>query len=188
MASFLRGARSRASQLFSGASNYASGLWNEAKKRGSTLLTGTHYVGPFNALDDEYKRTHPPKDRVDLGGLIHDTEYSELAKQRDSGAISHDEARRLIRESDNRFLENTATHFKENPWAASLGYAGIYGKTKLEDWGLIDPNKFVTAKLGLRVPQREHVTDDMSIRGYSSGGWAMGGSRWKFDDPTMLPS
>ena len=44
-------------------------LKNKIKERGTTLLTGTHYVGPFNDLSDEYVRTHPPTDKIDEGGF-----------------------------------------------------------------------------------------------------------------------
>jgi hypothetical protein len=46
-------------------------------------------------------------------------------------------------------------NFSANPWAGALGYAGIKAKNILEDIGLIDPNKFVTMKLGGKVMKRK---------------------------------
>jgi hypothetical protein len=129
----------------------ATNAWNEFRNRGSTLLTGTNYVGPFNALTPEYIQSHPPKNEVDRTAMVHDQEYSDIAKRRDSGEITPEEAKRLIRESDNKFLANTKKHSKEDRWASALGYSGIWGKTQLENLGLLNPNQFVTAKRGVRV-------------------------------------
>lgn len=111
--------------------------------RGATLLTGTHYVGPFNRLDPEYLISHPPTDKVDASALNHDFDYSRIAASRDLGKISNKEASQMIRESDKRFIENTKRFQHENPWAATLGRLGIQFKNKLEDWGVLDPNTFV---------------------------------------------
>jgi len=137
--------------LWNKAKSFLSNTWNEIKNRGSTLLTGSHYIGPYNALSDEYIRTHPPKDLVDAGALHHDLDYSRIAKQRDAGKISADETKRLIRESDERFLSNTAKNINQNRWGGTLGYLGIKGKNILEDLGVLDHNKFVTARLGLSL-------------------------------------
>ena len=123
-------------------------LKNKIKERGTTLLTGTHYVGPFNDLSDEYVRTHPPTDKIDEGAYQHDKDYSHIAGLRDSGKVSHQEAKKLIRDSDNRFLNHMTEHKKANPWASTLGYLGIKGKNILENAGILDPNKFVTLRLG----------------------------------------
>ena len=122
-----------------------SNVYDEVKKRGSTLLTGTHYTGPFNALDDEYIRTHPPTDIIDQGAKEHDERYSELAKLRDSGKLSKNETNKLIRDSDNKFLKNIEDNFNKNRWAGTLGYMGIKGKNLLEDYLGLDRNKFVAA-------------------------------------------
>lgn len=57
----------------------------------------------------------------------------------------------MIRESDERFLHNTQKHAHHNPWGATLGYLGIKGKNVLEDIGILNPNTFVTAKLGGKI-------------------------------------
>ena len=139
------------SDLWARAKGFASNLWNTVKQRGTTLLTGTHYVGPFNALSPEYIAAHPPTDRVDEGALAHDLDYSRIARERDKGKVSAAEAKRLIRESDERFLRNTRENAAANPWAAALGYAGIKAKNLAEDYLGLDPNRFVTARLGMQV-------------------------------------
>jgi hypothetical protein len=108
-------------------------------------------VGPWNKLDDEYIRKHPPTDKIDEGGLQHDRDYSNIARLRDSGQVSKAEALKLIRDSDSRFLSHMKDNISANPWAGTLGYLGIKGKNLLEDVGLIDPNKFVAMKIGGKV-------------------------------------
>ena len=137
--------------LWHGIKNTVHNAWNEVKQRGTTLFTNSHYIGPYNALSPEYIRTHPPKDPVDAGALHHDLDYSRIAKARDAKIITDTEAKNMIRESDNRFLHNTKQNFSSNPLGASLGYLGIKGKTLLEDIGVLNPNQFVTAKLGGKI-------------------------------------
>jgi len=138
-------------EVVSSLKDKAERAWKEFNDRGSTLLTNTNYVGPFNSLTPEYIQSHPPKNQVDRTAMVHDQEYSDIAKRRDSGQITPEEAKRLIRESDDKFLTNTSKYAKEDPWASSLGFAGIWGKTQLENLGLLNPNKFVTAKRGMHI-------------------------------------
>ena len=123
--------------------NKLSEGYDELKKRGSTVLTGTNYVGPFNALDAEYVKSHPPTDIIDEGAKIHDETYSKLAKLRDDGVLTKDEVNKQIRESDDTFLNNIKNNFDKNKWAGALGYLGIKGKTLAEDYLGLDRNKFV---------------------------------------------
>lgn len=116
--------------------------YNEIKDKGAAYLTGTNYVGPFNRLDDEYIRTHPPTDKIDEGAMKHDLEYSRIAKLRKAGTPKA-EIERLIRASDDAFLENIKKHYRTNPRAAIMGYAGIKGKNVAEDVVGLDRNLFV---------------------------------------------
>ena len=154
------------SDLWARAKGFASNLWNSVKQRGTTLLTGTHYVGPFNALSPEYIASHPPTDRVDEGALAHDLDYSRIARERDKGKVSAAEAKKLIRESDERFLKNTRENAVANPWAAALGYAGIKAKNLAEDYLGLDPNRFVTARLGMELykPDLPVFVGDMLVK------------------------
>ena len=138
----------------------------KVKDRGTTLLTGTHYSGPFNRTDEEYQRLHPPTDQIDRGALEHDLTYEKIAKSRDSGHISRTESDRQIRESDEKFLKNIRDNWRENPWASVLSYAGIKGKTLAEDYLGVDRNKFVTGDGRYRHRHRSlftHPVPHMSI-------------------------
>lgn len=144
--------------LWSGVKNAASNVWNKVKdtaselyNRGSTIFTGGHYLGPFNSLDPEYMRTHPPVDRADRAGLYHDTEYESIAKRVKSGQLTQPEATRLTRESDNRFLTTMGEEWTTSPWKSTLGYLGIKGKNLLEDAGILNPSLFVRQKYGGKV-------------------------------------
>jgi hypothetical protein len=121
---------------------------NEVQDRGSTILTHSNYVGPFNSTSEAYQKSHPPTGPVDQTGLTHDLTYSDIAKRRDSGEITKEQAEKEIRESDEKFLRDVQKNWKSDPWASLLGFAGIYSKTLAEDLLGVDKNKFVTAKRG----------------------------------------
>jgi len=166
---FKRGAE-RVKDLASSAVEKGKELVEKARKkvkdRGTTLLTGTHYSGPFNRTDEEYQRLHPPTDQIDRGALEHDLTYEKIAKSRDSGNISRTESDRQIRESDEKFLKNIRDNWRENPWASVLSYAGIKGKTLAEDYLGVDRNKFVTGDGRYRHRHRSlftHPVPHMSI-------------------------
>ena len=131
------------------------GLIDKVKKeiddRGAAVLTNTNYVGPKNRIDEEFQRTHPPKNIIDQTGLTHDLEYADIAKRRDSGEITKEQADEETRKSDEKFLKSVQNNYKKDPWAALLGYAGIWSKTVAEDLGLIDRDAFVTAARGRRI-------------------------------------
>jgi hypothetical protein len=130
--------------LWSGAKNRLSELYN----RGSTLLTGGHYLGPWNSLTEEYRRTHPPVDKADEAGLNHDLEYSDIARNVKEGKLSSDIATKLTRESDKKFLKTMREQWTTSPWKTTLGYLGIKGKNILEDVGILNPKLFVRMKRG----------------------------------------
>jgi len=124
------------------AMNKFNDIKKEFKDKGAAVLTGTNYVGPFNRLDDEYLKSHPPTDVIDEGAMKHDLEYSRIAKLRKAGTPKA-EIERLIRVSDEAFLDNIRKNFKANPRASILGYAGIKGKNLAEDYAGLDKNLFV---------------------------------------------
>lgn len=132
------------SDLWSGAKNRLTELYN----RGSTLLTGGHYLGPFNSLTPEYIASHPPVDEADRAGLHHDLEYEDIARKVKNKQLTSQEATRQTRESDNRFLKTMKEQWTTSPWKTTLGYLGIKGKNILEDIGLLKPDLFVRMKYG----------------------------------------
>ena len=143
------------SNLWEGAKNLASNVWNKVKStaselynRGSTILTASHYLGPYNSLDPEYRRTHPPVDRADAAALEHDLTYVDIARRTKDRHITVPEANRLTRESDNKFLDSMKQEWTTSPYKSTLGYLGVKGKTILEDMGILNPNTFVRLKHG----------------------------------------
>jgi hypothetical protein len=142
------------SGLYHGAKNRLNELWN----RGSTVITGGYYLGPFNSLTDEYRRTHPPVDKADEAGLNHDLEYTDIARLAKDKKITSDVATKLTRESDNKFLSTMRNQWTTSPWKTTLGYIGIKGKNILEDIGVINPNIFVREKKGGMIRRMHHIT------------------------------
>lgn len=138
------------SNLYTGASNRLTELYN----RGSTVLTGGYYLGPFNSVTEEYRRTHPPVDKADEGGLHHDLEYVDIAKRAKDKSITPEWASHLTRQSDNKFLNTMKEQWTTSPWKSSLGYMGIKGKNLLEDAGIINSNVFVREKRGGMIGRR----------------------------------
>ena len=132
------------SDIYTKAKNAIGNAINQIKDRGTAFFTGSNYIGPFNRLDDDYLRSHPPKDAADSTALSHDLDYSRIARDRDNGRISRDEANRQIRGSDQRFLNGMNQHFYTNPLGATLGHVGIAFKNMLEDKYGLDRNLFVT--------------------------------------------
>lgn len=117
----------------------------ELKDRGTTLLTGGNYCGPFNSLDPDYLAKNPPVNNIDKGCMFHDLDYQRIGQNRKAGKISDDEARKLVRESDERLLNNIDRYKNEDSKMSYLSMLGIKAKNKLEDLGLLDPNAFATA-------------------------------------------
>jgi len=136
----------------------------EWKDKGMATFTGTNYVGPFNRLDDEYLRTHPPTDVIDKGALEHDLEYSRLATLRKEGKTSKADLNRMIRESDDKFLQNIRNNFMANPLAGALGYAGMKGKNVAEDTVGLDKNLFVGEGKGGFFIMKGRPQDDPHYR------------------------
>ena len=127
--------------MWDAASNKVGELKKEFSDKGAAVFTGTNYVGPWNRLDDEYLQTHPPTDIIDEGAMKHDLEYSRIAKLRKTAP--KEEIDRLIRESDEAFLNNIRMNWRANPRASIMGYAGIKGKNVAEDVVGLDKNLFV---------------------------------------------
>lgn len=135
---------SRAKQGITNLYNKTKDFFGDIKKRGTTLLTGGNFCGPGNNLDSDYIARNPPKNNVDKACMFHDKDYENIARQRDSGNISQNEAKSLIRESDNRLISNINQYYNESPYMATVSRLGIQAKNKLEDWGILDPNTFVS--------------------------------------------
>jgi hypothetical protein len=132
--------------------SFLSNLWNTAKKTVSDLSYtagnwvqgvftapgGYRYCGPGNSLD-----AGDPINASDSACRQHDLDYDNFKKQKDKGRLSDKELRNLVRESDDRLIGNLQKT-SERDIGSYLSEYGIKAKKKLEDWGLLSPEQFVT--------------------------------------------
>ncbi len=128
-------------------------LWDSAKKSVSNVYDsvketvsnwskgfysapgGYRYCGAGNDLENG-----EPKNASDALCRQHDYEYSAFAKQRDK--MTKDELNKLIRESDQRLVTGLQK-LEDRDVGSRLAEYGIRAKQKLEDWGILSPDKFV---------------------------------------------
>ena len=127
-------------------------LWDSAKKKvssvydtvketasnwlsGKYLAPGYRWCGPGNSLD-----AGEPVNASDALCRQHDIDYSNFAKVKDK--TPKEELNQLIRESDNRLIEGLQS-LKDRDVGSRLAEYGIRAKKKLEDWGILSPDKFV---------------------------------------------
>ena len=97
-----------------------------------------NYCGPGNRLDNG-----EPTNASDAACRQHDIDYGNFARERDRGNLSHSEVKDLVRESDQRLIANLRQHDDRDLGSYASEY-GIRAKNLLEDFGLLDPLKFVT--------------------------------------------
>lgn len=135
--------KKKAKSAFNDISGAVGKAFQYVKDRGTTIFTDSNFCGPFNSLSPEYISNNPPRNKVDASCMFHDKDYEQIAKQRDSNKISPDEAKRLIRESDNRLLSNIDRYKSEAPYTSAISSLGIKGKIFLENLGILNPNQFV---------------------------------------------
>ena len=120
----------------------ASSIYDTAKETASNWLSGKYlapgysYCGPGNALD-----AGEPRNASDALCRQHDIDYSNFAKQKDK--LTKDELKNLVRESDDRLISGLQS-LKDRDVGSRLAEYGIRAKQKLEDWGLLSPERFVT--------------------------------------------
>jgi len=101
-----------------------------------------NYLGPSNALDADYIRTHPPTGFADAQALTHDRRYNLSEKTK---ASDPKEASLIQRGADLRMVKNLERHMYDPNagWGESLrrnlhpqnllGLYGIRGKMLVED-------------------------------------------------------
>jgi hypothetical protein len=127
-------------------------LWDSAKKKvtsvydtvketasnwlsGKYLAPGMSYCGPGNPLNNG-----EPRNPSDALCRQHDMDYSNFAKQKDK--LTKEELKNLIRESDDRLVSGLQS-LKDREAGSYMAEYGIRAKKKLEDWGILSPDKFV---------------------------------------------
>lgn len=119
----------------------ASSIYDTAKETASNWLSGKYlapgysYCGPGNSLD-----AGEPRNASDALCRQHDIDYSNFAKQKDK--LTKDELKNLVRESDDRLVSGLQS-LKDRDVGSRLAEYGIRAKQKLEDWGILSPERFV---------------------------------------------
>lgn len=128
--------------LFESAKKKVTSVYDSVKETATNWLSGKYlapggyrYCGPGNALD-----AGEPINASDALCRQHDIDYSNFAKVKDK--TPKEELNKLIRESDNRLVEGLQS-LQDRDLGSRLAEYGIRAKKKLEDWGILSPDKFV---------------------------------------------
>jgi hypothetical protein len=94
------------------------------------------YCGPGTKLGSAGQ----PINAVDSACRTHDIEYDQMAKLK--GTMPTGNFNQLVRQSDEKLIKAIDAS-GQTDWGARLARWGIRAKTKAEDWGLLNPGKFV---------------------------------------------
>lgn len=123
---------------------HAVSNWSKGVFTAPSFTKKYHFCGPGNPLDDEYVSKYLPNASAsDRACYQHDKDYENFKKLKDKGDIGQSELNQLVRESDDRLISN----LKKSPdrdIGSYLSQYGITAKKMLEDWGVINPDLFVT--------------------------------------------
>lgn len=125
-------------QLFNSAKNFYGTVKNKVSNwmQGPKLAPGGYnYCGPGNPLENG-----EPKNATDAACKVHDYEYTAFAKNKDK--MSKSDLHRMIRESDHKLID-AIDRSGNNDIGAFLSRNLIKAKTRLEDWGIMNPEQFV---------------------------------------------
>lgn len=122
--------------------NAAQNIFGSAKRHFNNWMSGPklapggyNYCGPGNPLENG-----EPKNATDAACKVHDYEYTAMAKNRDK--MSKEDLHRMIRESDHKLID-AIDRSGDNDLGSFLSRNLIKAKTKLEDWGIMNPEQFV---------------------------------------------
>jgi len=128
--------------LWDSAKKKVTSIYDSVKETASNWLSGKYlapggyrYCGPGNALN-----AGEPINASDALCRQHDIDYSNFAKVKDK--TPKEELNKLIRESDNRLVEGLQS-LQDRDLGSRLAEYGIRAKKKLEDWGILSPDRFV---------------------------------------------
>lgn len=128
--------------LFESAKKKVTSVYDSVKETATNWLSGKYlapggyrYCGPGNALN-----AGEPINASDALCRQHDIDYSNFAKVKDK--TPKEELNKLIRESDNRLVEGLQS-LQDRDLGSRLAEYGIRAKKKLEDWGILSPDRFV---------------------------------------------
>jgi hypothetical protein len=119
--------------LVSTAKSWAGGEYHAPDFTGG----GTYnWCGPGTNIN----KAGAPINAVDSACRTHDLDYDRFAKLK--GQVPTGDLHRMIRASDEALI-SAIDRSGQTDWGAKLARFGIRAKTKAEDWGLLNPTRFV---------------------------------------------
>lgn len=108
--------------------------WSKGFYSAPSLTQKYNYCGPNNPINNG-----EPANASDSACRQHDIDYENFKKTGVKGKELND----LVRESDDRLISNLQKAPDRDIGSYFAEY-GIRAKKKLEDWGILNPNKFIT--------------------------------------------
>lgn len=106
-----------------------------------------NFCGPGTRVYERIERGDKPINSADAACMQHDLDYAEIVDDQRAGRLTREQVPQRVREADNRMLE--ALRQTQGDSGRMLGFHRAIGqqiisaKKKLEDMGLLDPQKFV---------------------------------------------
>jgi hypothetical protein len=129
--------------VYGGAKNIVGALtataskWLEGEYHAPDFVGGGvySYCGPGTKL-----RGQAPINAVDAACRRHDEEYESLGRQKSS--LPTGQFNEMVRQSDKRLVESI-DRSGHRDFGSLASKWGIKGKMALEDWGILNPGRFV---------------------------------------------
>lgn len=112
--------------------------WMEGQYHAPDFTGGGTYAwcGPGTRIN----QAGQPINVVDAACRTHDLDYDRFGKMR--GTVPASDLNRLIRQSDENLIRAIDAS-GQTDWGARIARHAIRAKTKAEDWGLLNPTKFL---------------------------------------------
>lgn len=108
--------------------------WSKGFYSAPSLTQKYRYCGPNNPINNG-----EPANASDSACRQHDIDYENFKKT----GVKGKELKDLVRESDERLISNLQKAPDRDIGSYFAEY-GIRAKKQLEDWGVLNPNQFVT--------------------------------------------
>jgi hypothetical protein len=126
---------------------YKTPGYNPEAKTYEIHVPGANYEGPGSWISNRWvKLALPGTTRTDEAARKHDIQYSNLGALRIRDKISESQLVKGIQNSDKQLIKTARENLlSKNPMEAmhaAIASAGIYGKMKLQNMGLIDKAAF----------------------------------------------
>lgn len=112
--------------------------WSQGEYHAPDFTGGGTYnwCGPGTNIN----KAGAPINAVDSACRTHDLEYDSMARVK--GTLPTSQFNQMVRASDEKLIR-AIDQSGQTDWGARLARWGIRAKTKAEDWGLLNPGKFV---------------------------------------------